>query len=71
MNPWLRFKQLPVLLMMLHMTAKFLGGVFVGLLLAKPLRPYMWWVLIVGFLFAIPSSYYILAGKTQPADKSD
>jgi len=58
-----RFKNLPLPYLLLHVTAKFLGGVFLGVLLSSTLKPYMWWILIVAFVIAIPSSYKIFSSK--------
>jgi len=66
MNVWKRFKNLPLGLLMLHVTAKFLGGVVIGVLLARYLKDYWWVILVVALVIAIPSSYRILSGK-QPA----
>lgn len=63
MNLWTRFKNLPGPLLMLHVTAKFLGGVALGALLGRYLEPYGWWILIAAFVIAIPSAYRILTGK--------
>ncbi len=66
MNVWKRFKNLPLGLLMLHVTAKFLGGVVIGVLLARYLKDYWWVILVVALVIVIPSSYRILSGK-QPA----
>lgn len=65
MNVWRKFKNLPIGLLMLHVTAKFLGGVAIGVLLGDYLKGYWWLILLAGFVIAIPSSYWILSGK-QP-----
>lgn len=66
MNVFTRFKNLPLPLLMLHVTAKFLGGVAIGALLGDYLKGYWWLILLAAFVIAIPSSYWILSGR-QPA----
>ena len=58
-----RFKDLPMPFLMLHVTAKFVGGVGIGVLLGGHLRGYGWWIILASFIIAIPSSIKILVGK--------
>ena len=56
-----KFRQVPNPYFSLHVTAKFLGGVGIGLLLAYWLPLWSWWLFIVaGVLIAIPSARIIL-----------
>ena len=63
MNVWRRFKDLPMPFLMLHVTAKFLGGVGLGVLLGGVLKGYGWWIIAAGFVVAIPSSIKILTAE--------
>ena len=63
MNLFEKFRGLPLPLLMLHVTAKFLGGVAIGALLGKVLEPYGWWILMAAVVIAVPSTLRIVAGR--------
>ena len=63
MNLLRRFKNLPMPLLILHVTAKFVAGVGIGVLLGGHLKGCGWWFILAAFVIAIPSSYKILSGK--------
>ena len=64
-----RFRSLPAPLLMLHVFAKFLGGVGIGMLIAGygggDWTRTGWWVLAASFLIALPSARRIV-GKERP-----
>ena len=56
-----KFRQVPNPYFSLHITAKFLFGVGLGVLLATWLPVWTWWLfIIVGVLIAIPSARIVL-----------
>ena len=56
-----KFRQVPNLYFSLHITAKFLAGVGIGVLLATWLPIWTWWIfIVVGVIIAIPSARIIL-----------
>ncbi len=56
-----KFRQVPNPYFSLHITAKFLAGVGLGVLLATWLPVWTWWIFIVAaLLIAIPSVRIIL-----------
>ena len=56
-----KFRQVPSLYFSLLITAKFLGGVGIGMLLATWLPIWTWWIfIVVGVIIAIPSARIIL-----------
>ena len=63
MNIWMRFKNLPMPLIMLHITAKAIGSFGLGVVLGGALKGYGWWFILAAFLIAIPSTYKLLGGK--------
>ncbi len=58
-----RFRQLSTTLLYLHITAKFIFGVGLGVLLAGHLRGFGWWLIVLSLMVSIPSSYKIFSGK--------
>ena len=55
------FRRVPNPYFALHITAKFLGGVGIGVLLATWLPVWTWWIfIIVGVVIAIPSARIVL-----------
>ena len=60
-----KFRKLPISIMILHVSGKFLGGVGLGVLLASDLYRYDWqlwgWIIIVvAVLTQIPGAYKVL-----------
>ena len=56
-----KFRQVPNPYFALHITAKFLFGVGLGVLLASWLPVWTWWlVIIVALVIAIPSARIVL-----------
>ena len=59
-----KFRQVPNPYFALHITAKFLGGVGIGVLLAAWLPVWTWWIfIIVALIIAIPSARIILGKR--------
>jgi hypothetical protein len=54
------FRKLPLPLLSLHITAKFLAGIGVGVLLADYLNGLGWWLILLAVLISVPSAYRIL-----------
>jgi len=56
-----KFRQVPDPYFSLHVTAKFLAGVGIGVLLATWLPVWTWWIFIgVALVIAIPSARIVL-----------
>jgi len=61
-NKVAKFRQVPDPYFSLHVTAKFLAGVGIGVLLATCLPVWTWWIfIIVALVIAIPSARIILS----------
>ena len=57
-----KFRQVPDPYFSLHVTAKFLAGVGLGVLLATWLPVWTWWIfIIVALVIAIPSARIVLS----------
>jgi len=57
-----KFRQLPNPYFSLHVTAKFLAGVGLGVLLATWLPLWTWWIfIVVALVIAIPSARILLS----------
>jgi hypothetical protein len=63
MNLFEKFRRLPMPLLMLRVTAKFLAGVAIGALLGKVLEPYGWWILMAAVVIEVPSTLRIVGGR--------
>ncbi len=57
------FRQLPTVFIFLIITAKFLFGVGLGVLLAKQLKSYGWWLIIISIVIGLPGAYLLYFGK--------
>lgn len=58
-----RFRKLPTSVLALHITAKFVFGVGLGILLAGYLEGFGWWLILLAIIMAIPGVYKVLGGK--------
>ena len=57
-----KFRQVPNPYFSLHVTAKFLAGVGIGVLLATWLPVWTWWIfIIIALLIAIPSTRILIS----------
>jgi len=57
-----KFRQLPNPYFSLHVTAKFLAGVGIGVLLATWIPVWTWWIfIVVALVIAIPSARILLS----------
>lgn len=52
---------MPILI--LHVKAKFVFGVGIGVLLAKYLGGFGWWIILLASIMAIPGVYKVLSKK--------
>ena len=56
-----KFRQMPTPYLYLHITAKVLGGLGLGVLLATWLPTWTWWIFIIlAVLISIPSTIMVL-----------
>ena len=61
-NKVAKFRQVPDPYFSLHITAKFLAGVGIGVLLATCLPVWTWWIfIVVALIIAIPSARIVLS----------
>ncbi len=58
-----RFRKLPTLILILHVTAKVVFAFGLGVLLGKYLGSVGWCFLGAGVLLALPGGYRVLSGK--------
>ncbi len=63
MNLINRFRKLPIPILILHITAKFVFGVGLGVLLANYLSGFGWWIILLALIMSIPGAYKVLSGK--------
>ena len=57
------FRELPAPLLMLHVGAKSVGGIGIGVLLCNYLAGFGWWIILLAVLMAIPSTIKIFGKK--------
>jgi len=58
-----RFRKLSTPILTLHITAKFVFGVGLGVLLANYLSGFGWWIILLALIIGIPGAYKVLSGK--------
>ena len=58
-----RFRELPTPILILHVTARFVFGVGLGVLLANYLSGFGWWIIVLALVMGIPGAYKVLSGK--------
>ncbi len=58
-----RFRKLPTSILALHVTAKFVFGVGLGVLLASYLNGFGWWIILLAIIMGLPGAYKVLSGK--------
>lgn len=58
-----RFRELPKPILTLHIAAKFVFGVGLGVLLADYLSGFAWWIILLALIMSIPGGYKILTGR--------
>lgn len=63
MNLINRFRKLPIPILILHITAKFVFGVGLGVLLANYLSGFGSWIILLALIMSIPGAYKVLSGK--------
>lgn len=58
-----RFRELPTPIIVLHISAKFVFGVGLGVLLAGYLTGFGWWLILLSLIMGIPGAYKVLSGS--------
>ena len=60
-SKWIkRFRELPTPILFLHIGAKFVFALGLGVLLASYLRGFGWWIILLSLIMGIPGAYKIL-----------
>ena len=58
-----RFRELPTPILILHVSARFVFGLGLGVLLARYLMGFGWWLIVLAVVMGIPGGCKILIGK--------
>lgn len=58
-----RFRELPTPILTLHIAAKFVFGVGLGILFANYLSGFGCWIILLALIMSIPRAYKVLSGK--------
>jgi len=58
-----RFRKLPTPILTLHIIAKFVFGVGLGVLLVNYLNGFGWWIILLALIIGTPGAYKVLTGK--------
>jgi hypothetical protein len=56
-----KFRELPTPILFLHITAKSVFGVGLGVLLAEHLAGFGWWIIALSLVLGIPGAYKVLS----------
>ena len=60
-SKWIkRFRELPTPILILNVSARFVIGVGLGVLLGKYLSGFGWWIILLGVVMAAPGACKIL-----------
>ena len=66
-----RFRELPTPILILHITAKFVFGVGLGVVLARCLSGFGWWIMLLALIMGTPGAYKVLRREMPPGAREN